>query len=207
MTLIEEEAEIIGDPVFSGKCENEANAIAGLGVGAVVWRRDSWFGNFGESFLPGNVDSCYYIVQVVDGEGEKIDTTWDNFVGDQAACQSETECPTNSFPSLNDDSGGGGFCQCAYTGDLPFGLDNFEGTFLGEGLDIKRRGRQLADEMPNKNSSKKPVRKGGIADHSRRLTIKCDRYSPAPTPPTPVPSFMPTNKSGKSEKRRRRLEE
>jgi hypothetical protein len=125
MTLIDNCADIP-----SGGNPDEVRANAACNLGAVVWRRDSFF--------LGSGPASYYVIQVVDGDGKEIDDVWDWFVeyqNEEVSDQNPGRANRNTFGSLSGDAGSKksskvsvdpGFCQCAYTGDHPFGLDNLE---------------------------------------------------------------------------------
>ena len=163
MTLVETKDDILSS------CEDPTSAIQAFDAGAVVWRRDTFL---------GPSESCYFIIQVVDGLGKKILPTWNTFVVQEQQCNG-VACPKNIFSSLKEDVGtDAGFCQCAYTGDLPYGLENIVDPFQGKGggkgkglADLTRRGLQGSSNAKRKN--RKEVNPGGVADHARKLQTVC----------------------------------
>ena len=96
--------------------------------------------------------STYYALQVVDEEGKEIPTAYDDFA------TAQTECgigpgfrDSNAFASLGGKGKGkgkgssseAGFCQCAYSADFRYGLDD-----LGVFGNI--------DDLPFSSKKKKP---------------------------------------------------
>jgi hypothetical protein len=108
----------------SGEEKERCNtAFAACDAEIVVWQRDSFIGG---SLVP----SIYYVIQVVDGNGNKL-ATWDQFVSYQQDEVADENPNRITFASLKKrskkgSSGGSsaGFCQCAYTGSRPYGLDS-----------------------------------------------------------------------------------
>lgn len=167
--------------------------------GAVVWERiTTGFGG----------ESSYYVIQVVDGDGNKIDPTWSYFTAWQEQCTDEVASDANriGFASLNEAGTiDPGFCQCSYTADLPYGLDSF---------------LPFSDTDEYKDAKKSTKRRGlneksfGIPTR-RELTGSCPQYTTAPTSPyasyptSPTqqpklsPTSAPTEKESKKGSRRR----
>jgi hypothetical protein len=154
MTLIEKDD---CDGIPSGG-EDEDRAKAACELGAVVWRRDSVF------FFGGSTDpSSYYVIQVVDGAGERIEEVWDWFVeyqNEEVPYQSPGRANRNTLGSLSkkgkeSSAADPGFCQCAYTGNLPLGLDNlapWEEIVFGDSSKKKKDGdRALRKRMDHGN--------------------------------------------------------
>ena len=189
-TLIED-CDDISDPFAKASCD----------AGSVVWSRDSWFGGYSPGDTP---DSTYYVVQVVDGKGKKLEPAWSDFMDRQQLCNGNNPadpCTTNIYGTLSPKGAGNpGFCHCAYTGDTPYGLDNIvEPFFGGSGSKkggLKRRGRRGLGEIEEEESS--PRREGGLANHVARRTQGivdglCPAYTSAPTD-SPSPTAAPKGK-------------
>ena len=115
----------------------------------------------------------------MDGNGDKLEPAWTNFVASQAACDTfENTNPEgrefrNSFttldpkklvkPASKGDSKGevanSGFCHCSYTGSEPFGFDDglpFETVALLDDDELflgskSRRGRRERGRRLEKN--------------------------------------------------------
>ena len=203
-TLIEDCKEISQFP-YPGWKEAETACIGG----SVVWRRDNWFDGYNPQ-NPGTPDNGYYAVQVVNGTGTKLDPAWGNFMDMQQACNDSSPanpCTTNIYGTLSPKGAANpGFCQCAYTGDRPYGLDNIAEPFFGGSGStkggLKRRdrrglgGKALAIE----EEVSSPRREGGLADHVARRTLdfdyidsKCPAYTIAPTD-SPSPTAAPKSR-------------
>lgn len=202
-TLVEDCAEI-GEGLYE-EWSGVGRARAACAAGAVIWRRDNWFGNYDTGIPPIN---GYYVIQVVDGKGKKIEPAWSEFVDAEILCDRDIAgasptCTTNFFGALKGKGSiNSGYCHCAYTGDLPYGLDNAN-PFLEEksGKGLKRRNqRGLNVESPRETTDNEFLRDGGLADHVARRTAFFDDFCPdytiSPTE-TPSPTFSPINKKGK----------
>jgi hypothetical protein len=162
MTLIEDCGVISAHctVLVSGEEYDRCNtAFAACGAGIVVWQRDS--------FILGSIlPSIYYVIQVVDGNGNKL-ATWDQFVLYQQNEVTDENPNRNTFASLKKGSSKGsngsnaGFCQCAYTGSRPYGLDSLA---PWEGLnDVIAKGtkRRLRDtSTPKRRKIKGPNKVG-----------------------------------------------
>ena len=196
MVLIEDCNDIDDDLEVKALCDD----------GVVIWQRESWFGGYDE----GNPSDTYYVVQVVDGNGDKIDDAWEFFLDNQQDCtdgtnKSPSQRYRNAYGRLNGKGNydNSGFCHCAYTGDFPYGLDNLS-PFGIEAPSSKKRGRRrrgLGESEADETTKNVSKRRGGEANARRKLKLpSCPDYTlppstPLPTPgPTPAPTKAPKAK-------------
>ena len=211
-TLIEN-CEEINNPAYTNWEAKDRAYRACLG-GSVIWRRDNWFGSYQNSTSTPN--GGYYVIQVVNGQGQKLEPAWSDFVDAEQACGGvSSTCTTNFYGALKSKgSYTPGYCQCAYTGAKPYGLDNLNPFVNGGGSKkgLKRRELRGLDDLESRQMSprerirgvetiKKSPREGGLADHVARraesLNDYCPDYTIAPTtsaspttaPPTPPPKL------------------
>jgi hypothetical protein len=85
-------------------------AFAACDNGAVVWQRETWFLED-----TSNPPSIYYIIQIVDGDGEKLSPSYDEFVRQETLTEGDA---VNYFRSL-EKKGEEKFCGCTYSQDFP----------------------------------------------------------------------------------------
>ena len=78
-TLVEDCSSINAN-TNAGGLGNDAYAYAACEAGAVVWLRQSW----ANTLRSGPPNTYYYMIQIVDGCGEKIQPSYDAWVDDQS---------------------------------------------------------------------------------------------------------------------------
>ena len=96
-SLLRFEMELINDcnEINIGTGYDAETAKAACQAGAKIWQRDSWF--FANP--NGPPDSTYYAIQIVDGCGNKLDPSYEEWVDYQGT--EPTNGYVNAFRSIN----------------------------------------------------------------------------------------------------------